>query len=116
MYLDPAVGMFAQVDLVVFFLDLEFSPWSPTIWSFFKSRVCRALQRDVISGFPRLREKQSRFPSSVAADWMIDTPSQSLVSISGGDAQALCYSAFCDSNKVPRLPHHKEERAILASL
>jgi hypothetical protein len=45
MYLDPAVGMFAQVDFMVFFLELEFSPWSPTKWSFFKSRVGWALQR-----------------------------------------------------------------------
>ena len=64
MYLDPAIvagvvvaktvgcpRMLAREDSVVFFLELEFSSWSHTKWSFFKSRVGWALQCPLSSGY-----------------------------------------------------------------
>lgn len=39
MYLDPAIGMFAQMDCVVFFLELEFNPWSRTKMEFPKKEL-----------------------------------------------------------------------------
>jgi hypothetical protein len=36
--------MLAPVDFMIFFLELDFSPWSQTKWSYFKSGVGWALQ------------------------------------------------------------------------